>query len=148
MSTGIKELSLTPAHIARVHRIVEDSGAPPGMELNTDADYADWVARMIQTNPAPGSPARLFAYGSLIWKPELEYIGEEFGVARGWHRAFCFRVPRFRGTPQEPGLMMALDRGGQSAGILYHLPPRDVQPAVSPRIHSQARQQHAALDHR
>lgn len=127
MSRPTRQLTLTPAHIARVHRIVQDSGAPAGMKLNTDADYADWVARMIQTNPAPGNPARLFAYGSLIWKPELENIGEEFGVARGWHRAFCFRVPRFRGTPQEPGLMMALDRGGQCAGILYHLPPRDVE---------------------
>ncbi len=97
------------------------------MELNTDADYAGWVDRMIQTNPAPANPPRLFSYGSLIWKPELEHMGEEFGVARGWHRAFCFRMPRFRGTPQEPGLMMALDRGGQCAGILYRLPPSDIE---------------------
>jgi cation transport protein ChaC len=117
---------LTSAHIARIHRIVEDSGVPAGLELKTDADYAGWVDRVIQTNPAPARPPRIFAYGSLIWKPELEHIGEEFGVARGWHRAFCFRMPRFRGTPQEPGLMMALDRGGQCAGILYHLPPSDM----------------------
>jgi cation transport protein ChaC len=126
MSRRTKELILTAAHIARVHRVVHDSGAPVGMELNTDADYAVWVDEMIRTNPAPTQPLRLFAYGSLIWKPEIEHVGEEFGVAKGWHRAFCFRMPRFRGTPEEPGLMMALDRGGQCAGVLYHLPPSDI----------------------
>ena len=127
MSRRTRALTLTPAHVARVHRIVHDSGPPAGMELNNDADYAGWVDRMIRSNPTPARPLRLFAYGSLIWKPEIEHVGEEFGVARGWHRAFCFRVPRFRGTPEQPGLMMALDRGGQCAGVLYHLPAYDME---------------------
>jgi glutathione-specific gamma-glutamylcyclotransferase len=36
-------------------------------------------------------------------------------------------MPRFRGTPEEPGLMMALDRGGQCVGVLYDLPPDDLK---------------------
>jgi cation transport protein ChaC len=126
MSPKAKELTLTPAHIARVHRIVPDSGPPIGMELNTDADYATWVDKIIATKPVPSAPVRLFAFGSLIWKPEIEYVGEELGIAKGWHRSFCLRMPRFRGTPQEPGLMMALDRGGQCAGVLYQLPSSDM----------------------
>ncbi|TAG22872.1 MAG: gamma-glutamylcyclotransferase, partial [Rhodobacterales bacterium] len=35
-----RTLALTPAHIARVHREVPDTGPPPGMEMQTDADYA------------------------------------------------------------------------------------------------------------
>jgi cation transport protein ChaC len=122
-----RELALTPKHIARIHRVVVDSGPPPGLELHTDADYAGWVDLMMRTNPDPGSPVRVFAYGSLIWKPELDYAGEQFCRARGWHRAFCFRMPRFRGTPAEPGLMMALDRGGQCAGVLYDLRNSDAE---------------------
>jgi glutathione-specific gamma-glutamylcyclotransferase len=118
----MRKLSLTTEHIAKIHRIVEDAGPPAGMQLHTDDDYDAWVARMIGTHPAPDARTRLFAYGSLIWKPEIEHVGEAVGAARGWHRAFCFHMPRFRGTPDDPGLMMALDRGGQCRGVLYDLP--------------------------
>lgn len=118
----MRKLSLTKDHIAKIHRAVEDGGAPPGMQLHTDADYDDWVARMVRAHPAPHARTRLFAYGSLIWRPEIEHLGEEVGTARGWHRSFCFQMPRFRGTPEAPGLMMALDRGGQCRGVLYDLP--------------------------
>ncbi|MDK1491610.1 gamma-glutamylcyclotransferase [Sinorhizobium sp. 7-81] len=120
-------LSLTPAHVAQVHKTIVDKGVEPGVELHSDADYDDWVKRMIRNHPAPGSPTRLFAYGSLIWKPEIEHVAEEIGVARGWHRSFCFRMTRFRGTPDLPGLMMALDRGGQCRGLLYELPKDNLE---------------------
>ncbi|WP_340670920.1 gamma-glutamylcyclotransferase [Phyllobacterium sp.] len=122
-----RSLNLTPALVARVHRAIEDGGMEPGVELHNDANYDDWVTRIIKTHPAPGSPSLLFAYGSLIWKPEIEHVGEQICVARGWHRSFCFRMTRFRGTPEQPGLMMALDRGGQCRGILYELPKNGLQ---------------------
>jgi cation transport protein ChaC len=118
-----RPLSLTPVHIARVHRTVPDGGVPPGLELQTDADYAAWVDRTLRSHPAPGEPTRLFAYGSLIWKPDFDHTAEQPGTALGWHRAFCFHMKRFRGTPDAPGLMMALDRGGQCRGMLYDLLP-------------------------
>jgi cation transport protein ChaC len=120
-----RPMSLTADHVARVHRAVPDGGPAVGVEQQTDADYADWVAKMIASHPAPDRPIQLFAYGSLIWKPEIEHRAERPGVARGWHRAFCLRMHRFRGTPDVPGLMMALDRGGQCRGMLYELPPED-----------------------
>ncbi|MER8529688.1 gamma-glutamylcyclotransferase [Mesorhizobium sp. M0814] len=116
------KLTLTAEHIARVHKVVQDQGLAPGAELHTDADYDGWVERIVRTHPNPTARTRLFAYGSLIWKPEIEHVGEQVGLARGWHRAFCFRMPRFRGTPEQPGLMMALDHGGQCRGVLYDLP--------------------------
>jgi len=123
----MRSLSLTKDGIAKVHRAVEDARPPLGMQLHTDADYDGWVARMIETHPEPHARTRLFAYGSLIWKPELEHLGEEMGTARGWHRSFCFQVPRVRGTPEAPGLMMVLDRGGQCRGVLYDLPDDNLE---------------------
>ena len=117
-----RKLTLTADHVARIHRVIQDQGVAPGTELHTDADYDGWVQRMIETHPAPSAATRLFAYGSLIWKPEIAHTGEQLGSARGWHRAFCFHMRRFRGTPEQPGLMMALDRGGQCRGVLYDLP--------------------------
>jgi cation transport protein ChaC len=122
-----RKLTLTADHVARVHRQVQDQGLPPGAELHTDADYDGWVQRMIESHPAPAAPTHLFAYGSLIWKPEIEHVGEQLGIARGWHRAFCFRITRFRGTLEQPGLMMALDRGGQCRGVLYNLRTDDLE---------------------
>jgi len=120
-------MRLCAEHIARIHRVVEDQGPPPGLHLQTDADYAGWVAHIMDTNPAPDQPVRLFAYGSLIWKPELEHVSAMPATARGWHRRFCLRVPRFRGTPEAPGLMMVMDRGGQCRGVLFTLPEEDPQ---------------------
>ena len=122
---ALREMSLTADHVARVHRVVPDAGPTAGVQQQTDADYADWVAKIIASHPAPGQPIQLFAYGSLIWNPEIDHRGERRGVARGWHRAFCLRMHRFRGTPEQPGLMMALDRGGQCQGMLFELPPED-----------------------
>jgi cation transport protein ChaC len=120
-------MSLTPDHVARVHRVVEDTGPPAGVDQQTDADYAAWVQRIARSHPDPDGPILLFAHGSLIWKPAVEHRSERTGVARGWHRAFCLRQTRFRGTPDRPGLMMALDRGGQCRGVLYELPPEDIE---------------------
>ena len=127
MHKASRTLSLTRGHIARVHRVVEDTGPPVGVQQQTDADYADWVARIAGSHPAPEKPTQLFAYGSLIWKPEIEHRAEQAGVVRGWHRAFCLRAHRFRGTAEQPGLMMALDRGGQCRGVLYELPHEDLE---------------------
>lgn len=127
MQAASRTLSLTPDHIARVHRVVEDTGPTTGVLQHSDADYADWVARISQSHPDTDRPTQLFVYGSLIWKPEIEYTAEQTGVARGWHRAFCLRQHRFRGTPEQPGLMMALDRGGQCRGVLYELPQENLE---------------------
>ncbi len=118
-----RALSLTAAHIARVHRVVPDTGPPEGSVLHSDADYGAWVDRMVAT--APSGPVRLFAFGSLIWKPEIAHAGECPATAHGWHRSFCLRMIRFRATPDCPGLMMALDHGGTCKGVLYDLPDED-----------------------
>ncbi len=120
--------TLTAEQIARVHRPMSDAGPAPGVEQQTDADYAEWVDRTLQQHPTPRAPIQLFAYGSLIWKPEIEHRAERPAVAQGWHRSFCLRMHRFRGTVDQPGLMMALDRGGQCRGVILELPPED--PAV------------------
>ncbi len=117
--------ALTAEHVARVHRAVEDRPAVAA-ERQTDADYADWVRRILATHPAPAQRTQLFAYGSLIWKPEIPHVGERMGRLRGWHRSFCLRQHRFRGTPEQPGLMMTLDRGGSCKGVLYELPKDDL----------------------
>jgi cation transport protein ChaC len=66
-------------------------------------------------------PLWVFAYGSLMWNPGF---GHEFqGPARlfGLHRRLCVSSIRYRGTPEQPGLVLGLDRGGSCHGIVYRV---------------------------
>jgi glutathione-specific gamma-glutamylcyclotransferase len=89
-------MTLTPDLVARVHRALDDPGADPSLWYHDDEDYAAVVRQLLSERPQ-GDPW-LFAYGSLIWRPEIDHVEARQGTARGWHRSFCFRVERFRGT--------------------------------------------------
>jgi cation transport protein ChaC len=119
-------MTLTPELVARVRRDLEDPGPDPALAYHTDDDY-DAVVRALLASRPGGPDTWLFAYGSLIWRPEVEHLESRKGTARGWHRSFCFRIVRFRGTTDQPGLMMSLDRGGQCQGVLYKLAPQDLE---------------------
>ncbi|MFO1038677.1 MAG: gamma-glutamylcyclotransferase [Geminicoccaceae bacterium] len=112
---------LTAALVEWVHRPIEDSGPDPDCVELTDEDFARLGESLLDRNGA-GQDLWLFAYGSLIWNPACEVAEQRRGVAPGWHRSFCLRLSRWRGTPEQPGLMMALDRGGQCRGVLYRIP--------------------------
>lgn len=64
---------------------------------------------------APGD-VWFFAYGSLMWAPEFEFEEIQPALLRGYHRAFCVHSLMYRGTPNAPGLVLGLDRGGSCLG--------------------------------
>jgi cation transport protein ChaC len=74
-------------------------------------------------------PVWLFAYGSLMWNPEFDYAEVRPAFLRGYHRRFCLYSRDYRGTPERPGLVLGLDRGGSCHGIAYRLPPEGLGPA-------------------
>jgi cation transport protein ChaC len=57
-----------------------------------------------------------------MWNPAIEFAERRAGEVRGWHRRFCLWLHGGRGTPEHPGLMLALDRGGSCAGMLFRIP--------------------------
>ena len=112
-------MDLTAELVALVERLEPDPGPEPGTAEPTDADLAVMAdAVLAQYNP---EQLWVFAYGSLIWNPEFEAVEQRRAVAAGWHRSFCLKLTRWRGTRDVPGLMMALDRGGTCVGIAYRL---------------------------
>jgi cation transport protein ChaC len=115
-------MRLTLEHVNRVYRRVEDPGPPPGTVAATDDDHERAVRFILSGQPQTGE-FWLFAYGSLIWNPACEFVEMRTGHARGWHRSFCLGWDRrWRGCEEQPGLMLALDRGGGCKGVLYRLP--------------------------
>ena len=63
----------------------------------------------------------VFGYGSLMWRPGFDH--EETQQARlfGYHRALCVRSFVHRGTPDRPGLVLGLDRGGSCHGVAFRI---------------------------
>ncbi|MCC6609543.1 MAG: gamma-glutamylcyclotransferase [Burkholderiales bacterium] len=64
----------------------------------------------------------LFAYGSLVWNPVLDFEDRCVVSVHGYHRSFCLWSRVNRGTPERPGLVLGLDRGGRCTGVAYRIP--------------------------
>ncbi|WP_170979482.1 gamma-glutamylcyclotransferase [Roseomonas sp. HF4] len=63
----------------------------------------------------------VFAYGSLIWRPGFGHAAAHPALLRGFHRRFCLWSHRYRGTPERPGLVLGLDRGGACRGVAFRV---------------------------
>jgi cation transport protein ChaC len=61
----------------------------------------------------------VFGYGSLMWNPAINVVDSKKAHVRGYHRTFCLTLGAGRGTPQMPGLMLAIDRGGSCTGVAH-----------------------------
>lgn len=72
----------------------------------------------------------IFAYGSLMWDPGFVYVEAQPALLKGYHRSFCVYSQRHRGTPERPGVVLGLDRGGACKGIAYRVPAADVAAAL------------------
>ena len=119
-----RRMRLSEQHLAKVRREIADPGFQPvasNARPATDADYAAVVDGLLAA--APQGDFWVFAYGSLIWNPDYDFDERRVALARGWRRAFCLGWDhRFRGSRETPGLMLALDRGGQCKGVVHRLP--------------------------
>ena len=115
-----RRLHLTEALVARVERQEPEYPAARGLPYIEEAAFARHAARLI--DEAGAGPIWTFAYGSLIWKPAFDAVEAMPCRLHGWRRSFCIHLESWRGTPQEPGLMLALTRGGSCRGMAYRLP--------------------------
>ncbi len=67
----------------------------------------------------------VFAYGSLMWKPGFDHVERLRARLDGYVRRFCLDSITYRGTPDFPGLVLALDEasGGACEGVAYRVSP-------------------------
>ncbi len=116
-------MALTPELVRLCYRD-EPRGEPdPRWTPLADTDYQQISEQL--TAKAVGDDLWVFAYGSLIWNPAFEAEESRRMTAYGWHRSFCMELLNWRGTRSQPGLMMALERGGACQGIAYRLSTGD-----------------------
>lgn len=117
---GLTRDHLVPGseHFARLRAQLSDL-------IWTDEAIASSLARTLADAPpsarAAGGDVWLFAYGSLIWNPLFPVAEERIARIHGLHRAFCILTRVGRGTPERPGLVLGLDRGGTCQGVVLRL---------------------------
>lgn len=114
-------LALTPQHLSKVARDVPSEVRTSQLTPLTDVDFIAVADRLLAD--LGEAPFWVFAYGSLIWKPEFEHIEARRSIAHGWRRSFCLKLTGWRATQETPGLMLALQRGGACTGVAYQMPP-------------------------
>ena len=66
----------------------------------------------------------VFGYGSLMWRPDFDYLERRSARIHGWRRSLCILSHVYRGTPERPGLVLGLDRGGSCRGVAFRVAAR------------------------
>ncbi|HZP89249.1 MAG TPA: gamma-glutamylcyclotransferase [Burkholderiales bacterium] len=114
--------------MSRVGRdvLVEDGvrnavrAAGRGHLLLSDEALAQSISELLAARD-PQQPVWIFAYGSLIWNPTFHFTQRIVARLSGYHRGFYLWSRVNRGTPEVPGLVLGLDRGGSCIGFAYRL---------------------------
>ena len=81
--------------------------------------------RLVIADDANVSDFWVFGYGSLIYNPIIKHNQRAIASIYGYHRRFCLWTKIGRGSPDLPGLVLSLDRGGSCKGVAFQLDPQN-----------------------
>lgn len=73
----------------------------------------------------------VFGYGSLIWRPGFPFEESVGARLHGYHRSLCVFSHVHRGTPEQPGLVLGLDRGGVCRGLAFRVAADQAQETIA-----------------
>ncbi len=85
------------------------------------------LAHTLATRPPEATDLWIFAYGSLMWNPLLDFDARQVATLHGWQRRFCLRSVAGRGTPEQPGRMLGLVPSGSTQGEILRLDGRRLE---------------------
>lgn len=94
-------------------------------EKLSKATLLSHLDQYLQHHPIQGD-LWIFAYGSLMWHPEITFCEQRRSVLFGYHRSFSLLSVVHRGTPEKPGLVLGLESGGQCEGMIFRVSAEQV----------------------
>ena len=98
----------------------------PDTKFMTEDERKRQIAGMLARAPQP-ERVWVFGFGSLIWNPAFHFAERRTALVHGFHRQFCLWAKAGRGSPERPGLMLAIERGGSCHGVAYRIAPKQVE---------------------
>ncbi|HWD26275.1 MAG TPA: gamma-glutamylcyclotransferase [Rhizomicrobium sp.] len=127
LGRDLRRDDFTPERVRRIADAAISGGRLPLM--SEEARRASLKAAL-DSIPA-GADAWVFGYGSLMWNPAIEVAESKKAHVRGYHRMFCLTLHVGRGTVEQPGLMLGIDRGGSVTGVAHRIAAGAVQSELS-----------------
>jgi len=115
-------MSLTRIDLERDRIRQELAQTPLGPHMLSDAELEESLWQILQARVAD-EDCWVFGYGSLVWNPLFHFEEKRVVTTHGYHRSFCLWSRINRGTPDRPGLVLGLDRGGRCRGVAYRIAP-------------------------
>ncbi len=75
----------------------------------------------------------VFGYGSLMWDPGFAFADRQIATLDGFARRFCMDSIHYRGTEEDPGLVLALDQeaGAECHGTAFRVVPAEREQVLS-----------------
>ena len=89
------------------------------------------AAKTLSESDFPEGDLWVFGYGSLIWKPGFTFLEQKRARLIGEHRSLCIYSMVHRGTPEKPGLVLGLDRGGACQGVAFRVAAADKKATIA-----------------
>lgn len=120
---GLRREDLTEARIAELMREFDQTGV---MQILPEAER-EASRHAILSEHDKSRDLWVFGYGSLMWNPAFHHAEASAARIYGYHRRFCMWMPLGRGTPERPGMMLALQRGGSCHGLALRIPAAQVE---------------------
>jgi len=91
-----------------------------GLRIMSDDERTELVHQTLD-NLEENVDLWVFAYGSLIWNPALDFEEQRRCTLQGYQKKFCFWTTISRGSEEQPGLMLGLVAGGKCNGVAYRI---------------------------
>lgn len=110
--------TLLTRHALRSEHFGQRLGVPEALRWTAQAIKASLEATLAARPPGD---LWVLAYGSLMWNPLLDFADSAAATLHGWQRSFCLRVEAGRGSPLQPGRMLALEPGGSTQCLALRL---------------------------